>query len=160
MAMALGRLYVGQLCLASGWPWTLTTPFSSVLLCSVYNRSRLHVSKHALLVSVAKFFNLACALPNLSLAAKFANLAAKLKLGRHHGKTRGKHTETKKVGSQTQTWQNSSKFKFGCQVWNMAWFPAKTEKLGRIKCHACGTVVTCHTICTVHNKSDLLLLSS
>jgi hypothetical protein len=92
--------------------------------------------KHALFVSVAKIYNLARALPSLSLAAKFANLAFKL-------------------DSQVQTWQTSqkelvenilrstnlaaklelgrphAKFEFGCQVQNMA----KTEKRGRIKCH-------------------------
>ncbi len=48
-----------------------TTPLSSVFSSSFYIWSRLHASKHAQLVSFAKFFNLATWLPCLNLAAKF-----------------------------------------------------------------------------------------
>jgi hypothetical protein len=62
---------------------------SSVLSSSFNIWTRLHVSKHALLVSFAKFFKMATWLPSLILAAKF-------ELGCQ-------------VGSQVQTWQTSQK---------------------------------------------------
>ncbi len=66
-----------------------TTPLSSVLSCSFYIRSRLHILKYALLVSFANFFISATWLPSLNLAAKF-------ELG-------------SQVGSQVQTWHTSRK---------------------------------------------------
>jgi hypothetical protein len=45
--------------------------FDSVLSYSFYILSRLHVSKHALLVSIAKIFSLETWLPSLNLATKF-----------------------------------------------------------------------------------------
>ncbi len=93
-----------------------TTPLSSVLSCSFYIWCRLHVLKHALLVSFAKFFNLATWRPSLKLTAKFETWQPISNMADLMEETRGKHTETKKLGSQTQTWQGL------CQV--QVWLPS------------------------------------
>jgi hypothetical protein len=62
----------------------------------------LHVSKHALLVSFAKCFNLVTWLPSLNLAAKFETWQPISNLADITEGTRGKHIKTKK------TWQPNS----------------------------------------------------
>jgi hypothetical protein len=93
---------------------------SSFLSCSFHIWSRIHVSKHALLVSFAKNFNLATWLPSLNLAAKFETWQPSSNLADVIEGTHGKHTETKNLSAKLELGRNPAKFKLGCQVQNLA----------------------------------------